>query len=64
LEGIDQMSLVDAKKFVDSTERFYNEMHRAIYRGYRNREKVRLSVGNRITLYVPGSSPRQRSRAR
>jgi hypothetical protein len=53
MEGICQMPVAEAKKFVDSTERFYDEMHRAIYAGYRNGEKVRLSVGNRITLYVP-----------
>ena len=49
------MKTADAKKFVDSAERFYDEMHKAIYRGYRNGERVRLSVGNRITLYVPGT---------
>ena len=64
LEGLSDMRTSDAKAFVDSTERFYDEMHRAIYRGYRNGEKVRLSVGNRITLYVPGNSSRQRSQAR
>jgi hypothetical protein len=55
LEGLSDMKTADAKKFVDSAERFYDEMHKAIYRGYRNGERVRLSVGNRITLYVPGT---------
>jgi hypothetical protein len=55
LEGISDMRAADAKKFVDSAERFYDEVHKAIYRGYRNGEKVRLSVGNRITFYLPGN---------
>ena len=55
LEGISQMTAAEAKKFVDSTERFYDRLHQEIYPGYRSGEKVRLIVGNRIMFCVPGN---------